>query len=726
MPARAGKKYLEVLQADGSYKPIWVKGMNFSAALPGKSPFEFPEDEGFYRQWLLTISEMNCNTIRVYTIFPPALYRALLQHNTAWPEKQLWLIQGVWAEAPPGSDYLDSSYFAELEEEISRAVDVVHGNASVAPRPRHAAGIYEADVSGWLLAYIVGREWEPQDIRGFHRLYPGITEHRGKHISAYGAQPFECWLARLCDYLVTYEEHAYRQQHPIAFSSWPTIDPLSHESEVFLVEKRPRLPFATPDDAPQLERTLNDVVNISCKSLTVEAGFAAGIFASYNVYPYYPGFIDLDTQYQQGRDRVGPSTYQGYLDALKDYYSDIPLLVSEYGMADGPFAVRQQSLGMHYGGLSQDEAAVAMRRMTHAIEDSGCAGGIVFSWMDEWFKATWPWSRMYHPLEETRFWYNPLDPAGSFGMLAIRPGSKGPLCTLTGNEEEWRAASRRYGTSVGNDVDISSVLVQHDEGYLYLRVELEHFADWNFEDHALYIGLDVLGSERGNTSWPFPLSLTSDRGLENLVVIQSGEARFLKTESFRFWEPQSATGLNEPPIAAATPYRLTAESNPRAWVEPVLQTNNRLVGRGGAVHKAQVWPVNPLSSGSLIPGPGYNEHAMWNATPASGCVELRLPWALCGFLAPHKRWVLQSTRSRKAGSEVSEGVGLAVVLADRWGREAAVWPGLRGSTVTTSRSGRYTWKTWKAEDIGYHSRLKPVYYEMREVFAEIQAPSITP
>src|SRR5512141_3179471 len=80
VPTRAGRQYFEVRQADGSYKPFYVKGMNLSVAIPGHHPSELPRDEQLYRDWLTQISAMNCNVIRLYTILPPELYQALKWH----------------------------------------------------------------------------------------------------------------------------------------------------------------------------------------------------------------------------------------------------------------------------------------------------------------------------------------------------------------------------------------------------------------------------------------------------------------------------------------------------------------------------------------------------------------------------------------------------------------------------------------------------------------------
>ena len=396
VPARAGSKYLEVRQADGSYEPVYVKGMNLSVALPGKHPSQFPYDEEMYRGWLKQIADMNCNVVRLYTMHTPEFYRALYYHNTTYPDQQLYLIQGVWVVAPEEYNYLDEAYMAEIEENLTNAVDIVHGTAVIQPKPGWAEGKYEADVSPWLLAWLLGREWEPDDIEGFHELRPDYTSYKGKMISCPQGEPIEAWFAHICDIAVSYEDENYGLQHPVTWSSWPPTDPLSHESESNIEDEAD---LAGINAERRIDVFSNDSVSISAKSMIPEPGFKAGVYASYHVYPYWPDFIDLEPKYADAQDRFGNSSYFGYLEDLKAYYDDRPLLIAEYGLPNGPLPAHMQSQGWHHGGLSETEVAVAMPRLSYAIHDSGCAGGIVFAWLDEWFKKTWIWAEFYNPVD---------------------------------------------------------------------------------------------------------------------------------------------------------------------------------------------------------------------------------------------------------------------------------------------------------------------------------------
>jgi len=105
---------------------------------------------------------------------------------------------------------------------------------------------------------------------------------------------------------------------------------------------------------------------------------------------------------------------------------------------------------------------------------------------------------------------------------------------------------------------------------------------------------------------------------------------------------------------------------------------------------------------------------------------LRLPWILLGFVGPHQMRVLQADEEGNNSSEVSAGVGVAIVLADASGDELAAWPGREGDTVLTSAAGRYAWKEWGEEDISFHGRYKPAYYSLQSYFGGMELAAEVP
>src|SRR5881628_1668422 len=76
VPARTADERFEIRTPDG-WVPFYVKGVNLGVALPGAFPSQAPTDDSTYARWLQLIAEANGNAVRLYTILPPAFYRAL-------------------------------------------------------------------------------------------------------------------------------------------------------------------------------------------------------------------------------------------------------------------------------------------------------------------------------------------------------------------------------------------------------------------------------------------------------------------------------------------------------------------------------------------------------------------------------------------------------------------------------------------------------------------------
>jgi tetratricopeptide (TPR) repeat protein len=329
--ARAGRNYLELAGPDGRWRPFFIKGINLSTALPGKFPSQFPTDEATYRGWFDMIAGLGANSIRVYTLLPPAFYAALAAHNGTAQARRLYLIQGVWTELPPGHDFSDPTYVAEFQAEIARVIDAVHGNLLLAPRRGHASGLYDTDASGSLLAYIIGREWEPFAVKDYNALRPDETSWQGDWLRVPEGRAMEAWVARMCDFAAGYEASRYRTLHPLTFANWPTLDPLPHPTEATRAEEdvwRRHYGVETHErlkDAPWED----DAVTLDSTKILPTGAMTAGFFAAYHIYPNFPDFLNLQSSYGD----TLRSRYREYLDELKAYHGDQPVVVAEFGIS---------------------------------------------------------------------------------------------------------------------------------------------------------------------------------------------------------------------------------------------------------------------------------------------------------------------------------------------------------------------------------------------------------
>ena len=397
----------------------------------------------------------------MYDIFPPAFYEALLEHNTDSDKKKLWLIQGVW---PPDENWsLDEAYENAFIQKLSKAVDVIHGRIQ---------DDYSADISKYVLAFIFGKEWEPDVVFKNDNNNSSNTEYSGDYFLVEKGTPTECFLAKLCDALMRYESETYGWQRPVSFINWPTLDPIYHPTE-----------HEPEEDIPSYlakHRWHNDTATINFSNIKPTRSNEAGFFASYHIYPWNPDFMNNDPDYSRYLDRLSrPDNLAGYLNQLKTYHPEIPIVVAEFGVPTSRGNASSQPQNMNHGHHTETEQGLINSRMIQNIHNEGFAGGIVFNWIDEWWKTCWLVNGFeLHSGGNDRFWHNAQDPEEHFGILAIESDYK---ILIDGNQQDW---SEPFQWDLENDQillrndgyddsrDLRALSLASDHTYLYIKLDV--------------------------------------------------------------------------------------------------------------------------------------------------------------------------------------------------------------------------------------------------------------
>ncbi|TMQ58461.1 MAG: hypothetical protein E6K75_05320, partial [Candidatus Eisenbacteria bacterium] len=488
---------------NGAARPMFIRGINLGAAPPGHFPGEFAITRSDYRRWLAFARTIRANAIRVYALHPPEFYQALKDDNDAHPSDPIWLFQEVWTELPAKNDFWDPGFGKEFEAEIRSAVDAIHGKAVLAPRPGHAAGRYTADVSPYLAGWLLGREWEPYAVRVTQEAHPAMTKFQGSYFAVDGGTAMECWLGRELDFAASYEAKRYGMAHAVSFVNWPTLDPMRHPTEA----ERGGKPAEHDEDAysvnPSQVRLLKGPWPLS-KTL--------GYFSNYHVYPYYPDFMNLDPGYAHYRDKHGACNYAGYLADLKAHTKGLPLLIGEFGVPTSRGVAHLQPQGLNHGGMSEEEQGKADVRLLEDLQATGCAGGLLFSLFDEWFKVNWLVARGEEPRERDPLWHNLLDPEENYGLLGFDPPS---TVRVDGSTQDWSGVAPY--ASAPDGALLRSLYVTSDQNRLYLRVDLAPEAL-----PIIGIAMDVLDPARGDHRLPKPLRATWSRGAEYMLLLDPG------------------------------------------------------------------------------------------------------------------------------------------------------------------------------------------------------------
>lgn len=426
-------------------KEFFSKGVNLGAALPGKEFTEFPESKDVYKEWLLEMEELHVNTVRIYTLLPPVFYEALYEHNYNNPNP-IYLMQEIWPEENPVNlDYLNIAYNEDYQSEIQNVVDAIHGNANIKTRQYRAFGLYRFDVSEYLLGYLVGRELEPDEVLETNKLNEGYLYQGDYLYSESEASPTEGWLAASCDYVLKMEAQ-YGNKPLVGIVSWPTLDLIEHDSEW--------------NEAGDKSLQYNDKAVVDINHIGIHKDKVSGFFGAYHIYPNYPDFMNNDSKYALYKDEEGSFRYGGYLKDFMSHNLKYPAIVAEYGASTSMYTAHFSPDGYNHGGLSEEEQADAIIRMTKSIINEGYAGAIIFEWMDEWTKKTWITEPYMIPFNRNPYWHNAMDPEQNYGLVAYR--------TDENIQNKLKLVYEREAASL--EEGIEDISVGQDESFLYLQI----------------------------------------------------------------------------------------------------------------------------------------------------------------------------------------------------------------------------------------------------------------
>lgn len=711
--ARIRDGFFEIPAADG-WKRIYIAGVNIGPAIPGRFASEPPVEMSVYLEWLNLIREMGANTVRVYTLLPPAFYRALAEHNAVHAATPLYLFQEIWLEDPPLDNLLDPAFTAGFEKEIRRVIDALHGQADIPFERAHAAGIYEVDVSPYVLAWVVGREIEPRVVVTTNLRNPRVATYEGRYLKVEEGNPTEAWLARMCDGAVAYEIEAYNQERPVAFVNWPPLDPLTHPTESRLVdelrfraargEKLAPLGLGVRDDL--------DVVSVDEEKVSPQPGFEAGYFGFLHVYPFWPDFMFLEPQFLEARDHFGPSAYWGYLQALKRHYRRTPLLIGEYGMSTSLGIAHFHPHGMHHGGMSEQHQGELIVRLTQNIRDAGFAGSLLFEWIDEWWKHNWIADEWEKPFHRKPFWHNELNPEQSFGIakfLTREPLHYTPLEMPPSASPGATHPPRIRGVEWARDAAAF---------YVDLVLELPQGAEPDWSRDRYLIAINTCGAPCGSGALPYT-NVRVEPGANFLVhVAGPGATRLLIARSYNPFRPSPVEGTGMVDLAISPNASLTFEPE-GVFEEMLIETNRRRVTRDGRLIEPIRYSRSPLNYGVFDPNipSAYDSRAQWYFDSASRRLRFRLSWALLLTLDPSQGFIYAGTNARaETFGRTSNRIELSVIAYSEGGDTTQVVAGEAAGGVI-ARGLELPWPRWN--ELRYRLKTKQSYPIVSEALGRL-------
>ncbi|MGL4483892.1 MAG: family 2 glycosyl transferase, partial [Anaerovoracaceae bacterium] len=172
------------LNSPSGEEEVFLRGVNIGLGKPGHDPGDIAITKNEYMKWFTQIADLNVKFIRVYTLQSPDFYRALAQYNKYF-SKPIYLIHGAYVnekylEETP--DMQDPKLKKDFKNEVKNVIDAVHGDANIPYVKGHASGKYNVDVSQYVVAYLLGIEFDGVSVENTNKKHPEMKSYKGKYL----------------------------------------------------------------------------------------------------------------------------------------------------------------------------------------------------------------------------------------------------------------------------------------------------------------------------------------------------------------------------------------------------------------------------------------------------------------------------------------------------------------------------------------------------------------
>jgi hypothetical protein len=684
--SQTGNQYIQI-QKNGKWENFLIKGVNMGIAKPGYFPGETAITMDEYFRWFKAIGAMNANSIRVYTLHPPEFYEALDKYNKI-AKSPIYLFHGAWVTEESlirTQNAFSKEVVEDFQLEIRQMLDIVHGNITIPERVGHASGEYKTDVSSYILGYILGIEWDPHVVQETNIKNKAVGQWNGKYFKTTNASPFEVWLAQMMEFAADYETKEYGWQHTMSFTNWVTTDLLDHPAE------------------PSEEE---DLVAVNPNHIEKTINFHAGLFASYHIYPYYPDFLNYEQKYLEYKDEDGkPNNYAGYLNDLIKVHS-LPVLVAEFGVPSSRGLTHVNVYGMDQGHHSEQEQGYINKRLFHSIVHEGYAGGLVFTWQDEWFKRTWNTMDLDNP-NRRPFWSNVQTNEQHFGLLSFEPSSSEKQLYVDGQEGDWNKLNvKPFFQTDNRNERIKQIDLYADQGYFYAKMKFHHPINWQEDD--IYLLLDTI-SNQGQTTIPISQNekITTKNGVDFIVNLTDEQNANMMVDSY--YDPFYYQYGHDLKMIDQASY--AARKNNGVFHPIRLALNKELV----VPSTNKTYPFTAYEAGSLMYGNGnpydqnFNSLTDFSLSTDKKVLELRIPWQLLNIKDPSLREAM--------GDLWKGGLASSVKINQIKLNVISVHNNVIQDSDVNNQTLFFSWKEW--EQPMFEERLKKSYFIMKEAFENV-------
>ena len=662
----------------GNWEKWYIDGVDLGPGAPGYYPVAPPTDGALYAGWIKDASELHADALRAYVLLPPSFYRAFRHYRDAGGKMSV--IQQIWIGQPPDNDLYTPAFVEMTKDRIRQVVDAIHGRGEVPITREQSSGIYDQDISAAVAAYLIGGDFDQNTYLQTNIINGGKTRFSGRYVSIDEADASEVWYAEMMDYLVSYESSTYNWQRPVAIAGSPSHDPARGA--------------------------------VTEEKLRASSGFAAGLFAAYDAFPYYPESLVRDPQYLNARDSEGLNPMYGYLRMVRSRIS-LPLVVTGFGMSTSIAVRRAQVNGWDQGGHSEADQADRLLHLRRTVQETGCAGGIVFELADEWYRQGWMREGFETPEDRAMLWLNDLDPSKRYGLIGYRT-SKWQLF----GGGAWKDEHQLYGAVAAPALDnydkereIRSVQVAADEAYMYLSLNVgcldcvgtRHDGKTHFDEAAYAIAINTLPGRAGLRALPFGNRQISEGANFLLFLGDGGKSRLLVADNYNPYEVVPRTDYpNEQMLHYRHSFEARLETNGNFLEFPMAYGESPSVFHYG--------DGNPTSK-------EYNSSGEWYADVARSTIFVRIPWGKLLVVDPSRMNTFYRYAERSGVSvAVTPGVDISVYTLKTNGSARLGDMTVASVLPSSGTPAMFSWDHW--DKVAPKSYYKQAYFALQSEFSK--------
>ncbi len=646
-------------------KPFTIQAINMGSSIPGHDDKEFAIKKETYLKWFSYISDMNINTIRVFTIESPEFYQALKEYNKK-NKKPLYLIQGIDVgdyEKNSSIDYFHENLKTKLMNDVKIMIDVIHGKKIINYNSVYASGSFDADVSEWTIGYIIGTEWNDVTVEYTNRNHKEDNKYHGKYIeTTKEAKPFERILAEVGDTIFSYESAKYGTQRLLSFGNASATDPFTYDEAI--------------------SDFFNKFTTVDINRIKTTNKVKTGLFASFQAYTGYPDYYSLNGEHHQ-------NSYKEYLKSINDHYN-MPVVISEFGYSTARGeTINFQNEDYGHSSYKEEEQGEMIVKAIETIREVGINNFIIYEWQDEWDKNVW--NTMYTvDVTRSQYWLDIQTSTNCFGILTFESGKKETPVVLDGKKDEWKKEDQILNQ---NGFKLSS---KYDSTYLYLLIEKENLS----LEQPIYIPIDTTPKTGSKTS-KFD-NLKFERATDFIIKID-GEKNSKIVVQDRYNPVRAMYGKQLYRINSFEKGNMPKKDSPN-FEDIELITSFQNLNRQNEGYKIEN-DATLVKTGNLIYGIGDPKNKEFNSLSdfysKGDIIEIRIPWGLLNFSDPSLMMI---------HDDYYEHYG----VEDYHINKIHIGIGTQDQTIPF---GSFSLKGWK-EKITYHERLKKSYDIIKNALKE--------